>query len=167
MAPENTNPDNKYLNPEEYNTIYMRKEGEGPHDKVSNLIHLLTDSTNKENRVEVLKILKEASGIELLIETIASPEAKNVKAALVAACWEANIDCSNYLSFFVRLALEEEYLVAMEAITVIENMSGNFKADEISECRMKLHGTLSKMNAEDPRIELLKDLSIILERFVS
>lgn len=167
MTPENSNPDNKFLNPEEYSTIYVRTEDDEPHSKVANLIHLLTDTANKENRIEVLKILKEESGIELLIETIAAPEAKEVKAALIAACWETDLDCSKYLSFFVQLALEGQYLVAMEAITVIENMSGNFNANELSECRMKLHGALNTMSTEDAKIELLKDLEGILERFVA
>ena len=162
MTKDSTMNAEKYSNEEEYSTVYIHN-GEQPIDAVTNLIELLSNNENKENRIEVLKILKAELGIELLIETIAAPVAEAIKATLISACWEANIDCSKQFLFFVELALADNYLVAMEAITVIENITGIIDKKELEDARKKVKKKLEDMEVADKKRILIADLVTILE----
>jgi hypothetical protein len=89
------------------------------------LIELLHLSNNPEIKSKITQLfanLKESDSIPLIVEAIQnqkySPELKE----LVSSCWENGLDYSNYLSLFVDLLIDNEFLVAFEAYTVIMNM---------------------------------------------
>ena len=160
---ENENDLQKYFNSKEYNTAIIGKEsGDTPdtsfeEGKISNLISLLTDAGNKQVKEQALLTLKkEKKGAELLLMAIASPKSDGHKHTLVAACWESEIDFSKFLSFFILLALHDDYLVSLEAITAIENMAGPFNEAHIREGIRKVKEKQKGMDSE--RAVLLNDL---------
>ena len=119
----------KYFNSKEYATAIIggsKAKTQPGEDKIAQLITLLTDPANKEiKEIVLLKLKKEKAGNTLLL-AIASPSAVKVRPILVAACWESEINFSSYLPFFILLALDQDYLTSIEAITTIENMEGPF-----------------------------------------
>lgn len=86
------------------------------------LLHLSQDAEIKSKICSLFANLKESDAIPLIINAIQdqkySPELKE----LVSSCWENGLDYSNYLTLFVDLLIESEFLVAFEAYTVIMNM---------------------------------------------
>jgi len=56
-----------------------------------------------------------------------APELKE----LVASCWGNGLDYSNYLSLFVDLLIDSEFMVAFEAYTVIVNMTAKIDQAKI------------------------------------
>lgn len=156
------NSDEKSLNVNDFNTIYVHKAIED--DKIANLINLLTSETNRDIKEEVWKMLKqEENGLNILIEAIANSNEKNLKSVLVATCWEAGIDCSKYLSVFIDLALNEDYYCSLEAITVIENMEGPFEEAELLEYKENINQALN--NSDSDKTNLFKSLIDILSDF--
>jgi hypothetical protein len=118
---------------------------------------------NRDVKEETLMTLKKEKAGEILLAAIASPQAKNNKHSLVAACWESEINFSKYLSFFIILALDADYLVSLEAITVIEEMDGPFNPTDIVEGIKKIKTAQQNSSAE--RIVLLNDLINTLQNF--
>lgn len=156
----------KYFNPEEYITKIVGKEDEEepstPGDKkVVDLIDLLTNPANKNVKEETLLTLKKEKGEELLLIAIASPEAKENKHKLVAACWESEINFSKYLPFFILLSLDKDYLVSLEAITVISTMEGPFTKDHLTDGIKKVKAAKNETTSE--KEVLLNDLVVTLE----
>ena len=82
----------------------------------------------------------------------------------MAACWESEINFSKYLSFFILLALDNNYLISLEAITTIENMEGPFEEKEILEAIKKVKA--EQKNIPSERAVLLNDLVMTLEGFM-
>ena len=159
----------KYFNSKEYTTaiIGLGVEDNMPpvnESKISTLISLLTDPANKDVREEALITLKKEKGGELLLAAIASPKANAHRHLLVAACWESEINFSNYLPFFVLLATDENYLIALEATTVIENMEGPFESTHITEGIKRLREKQKSISNE--RVVLLNDLIAVLENYI-
>ena len=103
------------------------------------LLHLSADPEIKSKITDLFANLKESDAIPLIVEAIQnqkySPELKE----LVACCWENGLDYSNYLTLFVDLLIDSEFLVAFEAYTVIVNMTA--KIDQV------------KIDAEIDRLE--------------
>jgi hypothetical protein len=155
----------KYFDPTQYNTLLVDMNGktELNSDKVDNLVSLLTDPSNKEQRREVLNALREnqKQAVPMLIEAIKSDTSSENRHLVIAACWEAELNFSNYLKFFTEVTVTEDYLSAIEAMTVIENMAGPFKKNEVQESTRIIEAFLSKGNSE--KATLLKELLIILQ----
>ncbi|MCC7303356.1 MAG: hypothetical protein IT233_12005 [Bacteroidia bacterium] len=109
-----------------YNSLFFtggkqKKEGfTGVHRK--NLVDLLTHPSHKENKELLLKELRCAAGVALLIEAIHDHRGDPRLAALVAACWECGEDMSEHLQLFITLATAEPLPVALEALSVIEEI---------------------------------------------
>lgn len=159
----------KYFNSKEYSTAIIGAGGDEPapvlnEGKVSTLISLLTDPANKEVREEALLTLKKEKGGDLLLAAIASPESDGRKHLLVAACWESEINFSKYLPFFILLALSDDYLVSLEAITVLETMEGPFEEKQLKEGIIKIKEKQKTISSE--RVVLYNDLVVTLESFI-
>jgi len=167
---ENTNDLNKYFNSKEYITTIVGGNAEDvtmpvtKEDKITSLISLLTEPTNKDVKEETLLTLKKEKGGDTLLLAIASPKAKNVRHLLVAACWESEINFSKYLPFFILLALDDDYLISLEAITVIENMEGPFTETDVISAIKKVKEAKKKITTE--KIVLLNDLIVTLESYI-
>lgn len=163
---ENNQEGQKYFNPKEYATkIVGNGEEQEPmvsdNDKLQQLIELLTDPANKEFREETLLTLKKEKAGALLLAAILSKKGAKHKAQLVAACWESEINFSDKLDFFVDLACDADYLVSLEAMTVIENMEGPLNADAVKKSIKKVREQQKK--TENERQVLLNDLAGFLE----
>jgi hypothetical protein len=157
---------NKYFNSKEYTTAIIGIDSEetaapGNESKISTLISLLTDPSNKEIKEEALITLKKEKSGDLLLAAIASPKSDGKKHVLVAACWESEINFSKYLPFFILLALHDDYLVSIEAITTIENMEGPFEQKQIEEGIKKIKEKQKTLSSE--RIVIFNDLIATLE----
>jgi hypothetical protein len=150
------------LDPKNYNTIIIDVNGKvADTGAVATLIRLLTD---KENRIEVLRTLKEEDCGELLLSCIAVTEDQNEKQVLTAACWETDIDFSSKIDFFADLAMKEDYLVCLEAITVIENITAKIDPEIVERAVRSVNDNLYKVNNKEKSV-LLEGLANTLENF--
>ncbi len=165
---ENTDDLKKYFDSTQYITAVVGKEETAPlvnEDKITTLISLLTDPSNKDVKEETLITLKKEKAGEVLLQAIASPKSFENRHLLVAACWESEINFSKYLPFFILLALDDNYLISLEAITAIENMEGPFDDTDVEEAIKKVKAEQKKITSE--KAVLLNDLIITLEGFLS
>lgn len=117
------------------------ENGSKSEEQIEQIVSLLTDPIHKDVRHETLTNLKKENKSELLLVAVAKHKNHELQHRLVAACWEAEINYSKYLPFFVLLALDDNYLVSLEAITVISTMEGPFEkkhvVDGIAKCKAK------------------------------
>jgi hypothetical protein len=168
---ENTEDLKKYFNPEEYITKIIgvdTTDEEGTdsgepitEEKINNLITLLADNPDYKIKEQALLTLKKEKGEELLLVAIASDKAKEKRHRLVAACWESEINFSKYLPFFVLLAVDNDYLVSLEAITVISTMEGPFDKKHLEDALVKVKN--AKQTIATERVVLFNDLIVTLE----
>jgi hypothetical protein len=158
----------KYFDSKEYATAILGGEEKDvsllTDDKISTLISLLTDPANKDIKEEALITLKKEKGGDLLLAAIASPKSDNLKHLLVAACWESEINFSKYLPFFILLAISDDYLISIEAVTTIENMEGPFDDEHLKEGIKKVKE--KKQTLSNEKAVILNDLTNTLERFL-
>lgn len=74
----------------------------------------------------------------LLMERLEASQDAGERCALMRIVWESALDYSAYLEVFLRLLEEEDFAVAFEASTVIENMVHHLSAEQ----RERLHGVI-------------------------
>ena len=98
------------------------------------LFDLLHDSASPEIKKSILTLLSELKNkdsVSILVEAITSDKYINERKDLVACCWQNGLSYNEYLSVFIDLVINEPFLVAFEAFTVIENMFGNIPEEII------------------------------------
>lgn len=127
---ENNDP-KKYFNEEEYSTLYVNREGFSKKDnETADLIEALLDKgITRQESEEIFSKLKEKKAGNMLIDSIKSAGRISEKTKLVAACWESGIDFTNDILFFTELSCSTDFALAMEALTVIENIEGSVPED--------------------------------------
>ncbi len=87
------------------------------------LLHLCQDQEVREKIKELFNNLKDKEVIPLIISAIQNQEYALERRLLVSSCWENGLDFSPYISLFVDLLNDNDYAVALEAYTVITNMT--------------------------------------------
>ncbi|MBV5349509.1 hypothetical protein JZU61_07685 [bacterium] len=106
---------------------------------LTELLHLTSNPEIKSKITGLFANLKESDAIPLIVEAIQNQKYAPELKELVASCWENGLDYSNYLTLFIDLLIDSEFLVAFEAYTVIVNMTA--KIDQV------------KIDAEIDRLE--------------
>ena len=92
----------------------------------------------------MLNELKKANGKNLLLQAISENKKSSNLSILVTACWEAGVDCSQELLFFIDLAIKCDYAVCLEVLTVMENTSSPPDKKSIADSIQKLEAEIQK-----------------------
>lgn len=153
------------IDKEEVNDEKQEQKDEQKDERIAKIISLLTDPAHKSVKEETLLNIKKEKKGDLLLLAIASDDSKENRHKIVAACWESEIDFSKYLPFFILLALDSDYLVSLEAMTVISIMEGPFDEEKTKEGIEKVKTAQKSIKSE--KAVLLNDLIYTLEGFIA
>ena len=156
----------KYFDETQYRTAIVKSgeeisSGNAEEDRLSNLIALLCDAANKDFKEETLLTLKKEKAGDLLIDAIKKSDKEEYVHILVSACWESEINFSGNLAYFTELVMHPDYLVSIEAITVIENMEGPFDENDLKNSISQLKQYKTQLTNE--QLVLINDLIDVLQ----
>jgi hypothetical protein len=110
----------------------FKENGSSAHFSI--LMNLLHETTNNEIKKKIIILfseLKSTDTVPLLMSSIQNKEYKEELKELVSCCWQNGLNYSSYLPIFVDLVIKEEFSVAFEALTVVENMYGKIDPEII------------------------------------
>ncbi len=114
----------KLFDKENYSTLTLALNAEPKFKEkdVDILIALLDPNLDWEDKEEKLLFIKNHKLNTLLIKAVQEAENDEDRAKLLCICWESGLDFKNDFLFFVEQALSTNYLVALEAFTVADNI---------------------------------------------
>ena len=124
------------------------------------LLHQTEVVEIKKSILNLLSELKDKPSAHALINAIKSEKYVNERAELIACCWQNGLNYNEYLPFFIDLVINEEFLIAFEAFTVIENMTGRIEDVIIDNEVIKLNEAL--VNSSEQKAYLLNGLLAII-----
>ena len=116
----------KLFNEQEYSTLIIDRGGfnKKQNNEADLLEALLEPNVTRTESEEIFSKLKETNAQPLMVNGIKSAQRIEEKTILTAACWECGLDFSKDFLFFVELACDDDFKLAMEALTVVENCDG-------------------------------------------
>lgn len=124
--------------------IELREQGDS--DYIPLLFELLLKH-NDTNIADTLKSfisdIKDSSIKNNLVDCLNNENFNKIKKDLLTICWESRFDFSENLSIFVDSLINDDFMTAFEALTVIENLSGNISDEEKSNQINKLKEAIS------------------------
>ena len=87
------------------------------------------------------------TNLTALLSDVKESDFKTVLMDKLRICWESAIDFSEYLDVFVDMLLHEDFITALEASTVIENLHGNIPEEKIHIAIQRLKSESNESNA--------------------
>ena len=121
-----------------------------------------TDEPDVEEAIiSFLYDLKDNESVPSLIEAIQKDELEYYRSFLVASFWQSAIDGSDYLEDFVKAAIKGDYMVCLEALTVIENFDSAYPEHDLIDLETDILEAIDKEENKDKK-ELLVSLGDIV-----
>ncbi|HLG02716.1 MAG TPA: hypothetical protein VI731_03915 [Bacteroidia bacterium] len=147
MTKKNENPELKpvYHISENFSSVFLgavpehlRVEEKNVDQGLTQTILSFLEARNNDLKQEFLAALRNNNAGELLVLMLQTKaHAKHTKELLVT-CWETGIDFSPWIEFFVEYLFHKDPAIAIEAITVIEEMAGPFSPEIITKVNARL-----------------------------
>jgi hypothetical protein len=110
----------------------LKENGSAAHFPVlMNLLHETTNNEVKKNILTLFSELKSTDTVPLLMSSIQNKLYQSELKELISCCWQNGLNYRSYLPVFVDLVIKEEFPVAFEALTVVENMYGKIDPEII------------------------------------
>lgn len=127
------------------------------------LLHSTQSQEIKKRVTTLLAELKHSDAIPLIIEAIRNQKYTDDLQYLVSACWENGMDYSEHLDLFVDLMLEQDFMVAFEAHTVITNMTGKISSELCNRLTQKIQAVMPAL--DESKRGLLEEILDFLPAF--
>lgn len=153
----------KTANPELIDHALDEIKVKGDHTYISPLIDLLHQNIAQDVKEKIFYLfvdLKNEDSVDQLVSDLKIEKDLNILERLVAACWQNGLNFSKHLPYFVELVINEEFQVAFEAFTVIENMYGKIEGDTEVMLIEKINASLP--DADENKQHLLRGLLDII-----
>ena len=131
------------------------------------LIHpLLTAFQNSEGKTkedlrEMLSSLKISAAENELVNALDSEEFDLIKADILSFIWNSGFQPLDHIHDITRIAVNGDYLCALEALTLIENLDGLFQEEFVLESTVEIRNYLNEKPDEDKKPLLVSLLQII------
>lgn len=153
----------KTSNPELIDHALEDIKAKGDNTYIAPLIEFLHSSPTKEAKELVYQLfidLKHENSVDQLITELKNEQDLDILERLVACCWQNGLNYSKHLPFFVQLIIDQEFQIAFEAFTVVENMYGKIDGDVERVLIEKIEKSIP--TSEDRKQYLLKGLLEII-----
>lgn len=89
------------------------------------LFDLLNSSPEPEIESEIINLLgtvKDKETVNSFVRAIENDKYKGIRKSILTACWQNGLDFSTFLPVFIDLIINEEWEIAFEAFTIIDNL---------------------------------------------
>jgi len=117
-------------------------------EEMIDLLHDTEDPAIKKSFFNLLSELKDKASTHVLIAAIKNEKYSRERAILIACCWQNGLSYNEYLPFFIDLVINEDFQIAFEAFTVIENMYGKMEEVVVNDEIKKVINALKDANEQ-------------------
>ncbi|MDE5422185.1 hypothetical protein L3073_08185 [Ancylomarina sp. DW003] len=83
--------------------------------------------------------IKDPKAVAPVVAAIQNTKYQTIQKKLIEMCWQSSLKFAEHLGLFVDLLIKEDFEIAFEALTVIENMEENIdsKTKELEMTKLK------------------------------
>jgi len=125
------------------------------------LIELGARNRDESIELQISKLLfdlKLTKGHSIIMEELENMGPNPFRAVLISTIWNANIQAMDHLDLIVKLAVEGNFMEAIECLTVIEETEGEIVEEQVLESLLMLKGYLQKDNDNSGKTHIIKDI---------
>jgi len=132
------------------------------------LAKLLNNSDNTEINKAVKDLfndIRDKESTESIIEVLKNDEFKNIRKILISSCWQNSLHFEDYFILFVDFVISEEFEVAIEAFSVIDDMENRISKENLEKGKDIIKKAVGETNEEKLKLvhELYKHINDLLD----
>lgn len=128
---------------------------------------LLNDLEQKKYQKDILEIfssLKDTSTVEAMIELLRNEHYSSIRQLLLSTIWNTSLDYTNYLSDFVMIACEGDFMEALDCLTILENLTGPIEERHILEAQWHLKEYLEDTAPKEERkAQIISEIALFIK----
>jgi hypothetical protein len=113
--------------------------------------------------------IKSTSSAQTIMDVLLNEEYNEIHIPLLSTIWNSKVDYSEYIVDFVSLAVQYDFAVALECLTIIENMEGPFEEHHILDAEIILREFAEKHNEEkaeeEKKVQMILEISKLVKSF--
>lgn len=140
----------------------------GDHTLIETILEVYQSTDNLETKNELgtmLSSLKISKAEDELLKALNEPKFGSIHQDILSFIWNSGFQPMDHLLDFVSVAIKGDYMTALEALTLVENLDGPFQEELIIESTIELKNYISE-NQKDEKIDLMKSLLGVVSTFV-
>lgn len=118
--------------------------------------------------MELLSSLKDSSAKVEIMAILEKPEYLTIRQKVLSTIWNMKVDFSDYIAEFVEIAVQGDFMEALECLTIIENMEGPFMEEDILESQLHLKTYLESNDRNDTqKAQILSEIALKIKEINS
>lgn len=86
------------------------------------LLNSIPEPEIEREIMDLLETVKDKEAVNSFMRAIEDDKYKPIKKSILIACWQNGLDFSTFLPVFVDLVINEDWEIAFEAFTIIDNL---------------------------------------------
>ena len=121
--------------PVKIKNAFKKISSKGNESIIQPLLDFYSTSKNDAIKIEIKQTfsqLKIRKALPILIKNLNHKDNRVVELALFSI-WSSNLDACDHIPEIVSIACKGDYMVALEALTLIENLEGPFNEEDLIE----------------------------------
>jgi hypothetical protein len=159
--------DLKSGNVKKISTALKTLEASGNVQILEPLAEVLMDQSSEDSHKEIVEFLssmKDSSAIDEMMRILSEARFIGIRQALLTTIWNSPLDYSYYLPDFVDIAVEGNFLEALDCLTIIENMEGPFEERHVLESQLFLRDYIESKEPKDPQKQhIMSEIAIFIK----
>lgn len=131
------------------------------------LAHLLATDTDRKYAPAILEVfssLKDSGAVEPMMEILKDDAFSSIRQELLSTVWNSALDYTFYFPDFVLFATEGDFMVALDCLTILENMPGPFEERHILESQWYLKEYLEdEAPKEERKAQIMSEIALLVK----
>ena len=122
----------------------------------------LNPETLVENEIkQILATIKDKEAVEFFVDGLQNKKYRPILKSILTSCWQNGLDFSPYIPIFIQIVINEEWELAFEAFTIIDNLEFLPDKDVIEASTVLIKQNMESCNEQKKYFleETLKKLS--------
>ena len=133
------------------------------------LFETIASSTNNQTKKEIIEFLsnlKDSASKKEVISNLQESKFKEIQNQILAIIWNSPLDYSEYLAEFVRIGVENDFLITLECLTILENLEGPFDERSLMESQLLLKEYAEGQHPQSAQKDtLISEIAILIKDF--
>jgi len=140
----------------------------GNHKHIVPLVNLYETTQDESIKDEIKSILSQLKNTKAIVELMPFLEKgdNNIKELVLHSLWSSGFDLADHIPLIIESACDGDFMVLLEALTLIENLEGPFNEDDLVISTSILNEKINDCKDES-MLNLLNSLLSVVQQFES
>lgn len=143
----------------------VKTKAKGNEELIAPLVELYktTDNKLKQEVKNIFSELKNKDCVDFLLPHLMQDN-QEVKELILFSMWSSGIDMTDYIVELIEYSCDGEFMVILEALTVLENLEGPFNDEDLFQASTIIQEKIYE-SKDDKKKELLQSMSNVIQGF--